>query len=98
MDSIVAVDVVPDVERGVAWLPDSQRIAYVRNSRQEYNPIYIADIRDRTSLKLITDTKMNHDVSCSSEGVIAFRAQVEQWDHIYLASLTSAMTEESYGQ
>jgi len=30
---------------------------------------------------------MNHDVTCSSSGVIAFRAQVDQWDQVYLAKL-----------
>ncbi len=30
---------------------------------------------------------MNHDVTCSSAGVIAFRAQVDQWDQVYLAKL-----------
>jgi len=92
--SIVAVDVIPDIERGAAWLPDSQRIAYVKNSKQDYNPVYIANINDGSSLKLLTETRMNHDVSCSSTGVIAFRAQVEQWDQIYLARLTPVITGE----
>jgi hypothetical protein len=30
---------------------------------------------------------MNHDVACSAAGVIAFRAQVEQWDNLFLAEL-----------
>jgi hypothetical protein len=30
---------------------------------------------------------MNHDVVCSKNGLIAFRAQVEQWDNIYIAEL-----------
>lgn len=87
INSIVAVNVVPAVERGPAWLPDSERLAYVKNSRQDYNPIYIANINDGSSVKLLTETRMNHDVSCSSTGVLAFRAQVEQWDQIYLAKM-----------
>lgn len=87
MKSIVAYNVMPDVERGAAWLPDSSRLAYVKNSKQEYNPIYIADINSRTSSKLLTGTRMNHDVSSSSNGKLAFRAQVEQWDQIYVANL-----------
>ncbi|MDH5359630.1 MAG: hypothetical protein OEX03_03655 [Gammaproteobacteria bacterium] len=86
-NSIVAFDVIPDIERGPAWLPDSVRIAYVKNSRQDYNPIYIASSITGVSAKLLTETRMNHDVSCSSAGVIAFRAQVEQWDQIYLAKM-----------
>jgi Tol biopolymer transport system component len=84
---VVATDVVPDIERGPAWMPDSRRIVYVRNERQAYNPIYIADVDSRTSTLVRTGTKMNHDVTCSSGGVIAFRAQVDQWDQVYLAKL-----------
>jgi len=79
--------VVPDVERGPAWTPDSNSIVYVRNDRQEYNPIYIADLVRKTNLPLKTDTRMNHDIASSAHGVIAFRAQVDQWDQIFLAKL-----------
>ena len=84
---VVASDVVPDVERGPAWLPDGRRIAYVRDERQAYYPIYVADVETRASTLLRTGTKMNHDVTCSRSGLIAFRAQVEQWDQIYVAKL-----------
>ncbi len=84
---VVATDVVPDIERGPAWMPDNRRIVYVRNEREAYNPIYIADVDSRTSALLRTRTKMNHDVTCSPSGVIAFRAQVDQWDQVYLAKL-----------
>lgn len=84
---IVATDVVPDVERGPAWLPDSARIIYVKDDRQEYNPLYVVDVNTKVSALLKTDTKMNHDVSCAPDGTIAFRAQVNQWDQIYLARL-----------
>jgi Tol biopolymer transport system component len=84
---IVATDVVPDVERGPAWLPDSRRIAYVRDERQAYYPIYIADVGSRSSALLRTGTKMNHDVTASPAGLIAFRAQVDQWDQVFVAKL-----------
>ena len=84
---VVATDVVPDVERGPAWLPDNRRIAYVRDERQAYNPIYIADVDSRASSLVRTGTKMNHDVTCSPGGLIAFRAQVDQWDQVYVAKL-----------
>ena len=84
---VVATDVVPDVERGPAWMPDNRRIVYVRNERQAYNPVYIADVDNRTSTLVRTGTKMNHDVTCSTGGMIAFRAQVDQWDQVYLAKL-----------
>lgn len=84
---VVAFDVVPDVERGPAWLPDSSRLVYVKNDKREYNPLYLVNLKDQTNRPLKTETKMNHDVSCSSEGVLAFRAQVNQWDQIFLAKL-----------
>ncbi len=83
----VAVDVVPDVERGPAWMPDSSRIVYVKNDRQEYHPIYVVTIGDKVGKLLKTDTKMNHDVVCASDGTIAFRAQVDQWDQIFVAKM-----------
>jgi Tol biopolymer transport system component len=85
--NVVATDIIPDVEAGPAWMPDSDRIVYVKNDRQEYNPIYVIDIRKKTSMLLKTNTKMNHDLSCSPDGTISFRAQVDQWDQIYLARL-----------
>ncbi|HEY6010550.1 MAG TPA: hypothetical protein VIX18_03685, partial [Nitrospirota bacterium] len=84
---VTATDVIPDVEAGPAWLPDSNRIVFVKNDRQEYNPLYVADLKRKTVLPIRTDTKMNHDVSCSANGTIAFRAQVDQWDQIYIMKL-----------
>ena len=84
---VVVVDIIPDVEQGPAWMPDSHRIVYVKNQRQAYNPIYIVDVDKRANLLLRTGAKMNHDVTCSADETIAFRAQVEQWDHIYTAKL-----------
>ena len=83
----VATDVIPDIDSGPAWMPDSARILYVKNERQEYNPLYVADIARKTSLLIKTDTKMNHDVTCSADGTIAFRALVNQWDQIYIMRL-----------
>jgi Tol biopolymer transport system component len=84
---IVATDVVPDVERGPAWLPDSRRIAYVRDEKQAYYPIYIGDVETRASVQVRTGTRMNHDVTVSRSGVLAFRAQVDEWDQVYVAKL-----------
>ena len=83
----VAVDVVPDVERGPAWMPDSTRIVYVKNDRQEYHPVYVVNSSDKIGKLLKTDTKMNHDVACSIDGTIAFRAQVDQWDQIFITKM-----------
>ncbi len=84
---VIASDVIPDIESGPAWMPDSARLVYVKNDRQEYNPIYVADVNQRINMPIKTDTKMNHDVACSVDGTIAFRAQVNQWDHIYIMKL-----------
>ena len=86
-EKVVATDVIPDVEVGPAWMPDSSRLLFVKNHRQEYNPIYMADLKEKTAVLLKTDTKMNHDVTCSSDGMIAFRAQVDQWDQIHVMKL-----------
>ena len=51
---VVAQDIIPDVERGPAWMPDSQRIVYVKNDRQEYNPIYLVDLKAKTNLPIKT--------------------------------------------
>ncbi len=84
---VAAMDVIPDVEVGPAWMPDSSRILFVKNDRQEYNPIYMADLKQKTIVPLKTDTKMNHDITCASDGTIAFRAQVNQWDQVFLMKL-----------
>lgn len=84
---VVATDVIADVETGPAWMPDSSRIVFVKNDRQEYNPLYVVDVAQKTILPIKTDTKMNHDVACSADGSIAFRAQVDQWDQIYIMKL-----------
>ncbi len=84
---VVATDIIADVETGPAWMPDSNRIVFVKNDRQEYNPLYIVDVAQKTVLPIRTETKMNHDVACSADGSIAFRAQVDQWDQIYIMKL-----------
>jgi hypothetical protein len=47
----------------------------------------MVDITEKKNIAINTQTKMNHDVACSADGTLAFRAQVEQWDHIYIAKL-----------
>ncbi len=86
-DKIVATNVVPDIERGPTWMPDSKRIIYVKKDEHAFDPIHIADIEAKTNFAIKTGTKMNHDVVCSLHGILAYRAQVEQWDRIYVAEL-----------
>lgn len=86
---IVASDVVPDIEQGPAWLADGSGLVYVKNDELEYNPIYIVDVASKKSRQLKTETKMNHDIACGPGGLIAFRAQQDQWDQIFIAKLPS---------
>ena len=86
-DKIVATNVVPDIERGPTWMPDSKRIIYVKKDEHGFDPIYVTDIEAKTNFTINTGTKMNHDVVCSLHGILAYRAQAEQWDRIYVAEL-----------
>ena len=85
---VVAYNVIPDISSGPAWFPDSKRIAYVRNDKQDYSPIYVIDVDTRKSARLETGTSINHDLAVSSDGILAFRAQVDQWDQIFLVKLS----------
>jgi len=84
---VVASDVMPDIEQGPAWLGDGSGLVYVKDDEREYNPIYIVDVASKKSKQLKTDTKMNHDIACGPQGLIAFRAQLDQWDQIFIAKL-----------
>jgi len=86
-ERVAALDVISDVERGPAWMVDSSRIVYVKNDRLEYNPIHVVNLADKSDRPLHTETKMNHDIACGPDGSIAFRAQVNQWDQIFVAKM-----------
>lgn len=81
---VVAMNVLPDVAQGPAWLPDSKHIAYVRNDKRDYSPIYVVDVETHNEVRLETGTSINHDLAVSTDGILAFRAQVDQWDQIFL--------------
>lgn len=85
---IIATDVVPDIEQGPAWLADGSSLVYVKDDALEYNPIYIVNVASKKSKRLKTETKMNHDIACGPDGLIAFRAQQDQWDQIFIAKLS----------
>ena len=84
---VAAADVIPDVETGPAWMPDGAGIVFVKNDRREYNPIHVVELATGIERPLMTETKMNHDVACAPDGTLAFRAQVDQWDHLYVAKV-----------
>lgn len=91
---VVARQVIPDIEQGPAWMPDSRHIVYIKNDEQAYNPIYLVNIEEKIPVAIETGTRMNHDVTCALDGTLAFRAQVEQWDHIYIAKLNNAPSSQ----
>jgi Tol biopolymer transport system component len=82
-----AVNVVKDPEVGPAWLPGGRLIAYARNIKAEFNPIYVVDTESGEERRIETSTRMNHDLTCSESGLLAFRAQVASWDDIFVAPL-----------
>ncbi|MGD9367687.1 MAG: DPP IV N-terminal domain-containing protein [Desulfobacteraceae bacterium] len=88
---VVAQQVIPDIEQGPAWMPDSRHIVYVKNDEQAFNPIFLVDIEEKTPIAVRTGTRMNHDVTSAGDGTLAFRAQEEQWDHIYIAKIDPEM-------
>ncbi len=87
-DCVVATQVIPDIETGPAWMPNSRHIVFVKNDPQAFNPIFLVNIDERIPAAVNTETKMNHDVTCATDGTLAFRTQVRRWDHIYVAGVT----------
>jgi len=82
-----AMNVVKDPQVGPAWLPRGQSLVYARDLKKEFNPIYVVDAATKEERRIETGTRMNHDLVCSSRGVLAFRAQVASWDDIFVAPL-----------
>jgi dipeptidyl aminopeptidase/acylaminoacyl peptidase len=81
------VNVVKDPEVGPAWLPWGRALVYARDQKAEWNPIYAVDTETGEELRIETPTRMNHDLSCARNGLLAFRAQVASWDDIFVAPL-----------
>lgn len=84
---IVANLVIQNSVNGPTWLPDNTHIAYVQYVDDHYNPIHLVNIETKKQGLVLTKTKMNRDVSCSSKGTLAFQSQDEQWSRIFIAKL-----------
>jgi TolB protein len=84
-DHVVATNVVKDSAVGPAWLARGRALVFARNLKEEWNPIYVVDVASGQERRIETDTRMNHDLTCSSQGLLAFRAQVGSWDDIFIA-------------
>ncbi len=87
---LMASNVVKDSNAGPAWLPSGRALVYARNLKEEWNPIYVVDLASRRERRIATETRMNHDLVCSAQGLLAFRAQVGSWDDIFVAPLVGA--------
>ncbi len=83
--SIVARNVVIDLNTGPAWTPDGRKILFVRHDPAEFNPICGYDVFTGQSFVFRTKTRMNRDLTISRLGVLSFRAQVGVWDRVFIA-------------
>ncbi len=83
----VATNVTKDIEVGPAWLPGGQGLIYARNLKAEWNPIFAVDSATREEVRIEAPTRMNHDLTCAANGLVAWRAQVESWDEIFVTTL-----------
>ena len=83
--TVVAKDVVIDLNTGPAWTPDSRKIFYVKRDPTAYNPIYAYDLYSGRTFFFKTKTKMNRDILMSRLGILSFRAQVGVWDRVFVA-------------
>jgi len=68
-------------------MPDNRRIVYVRNEGRPTTRSTSSDVDTRTSTLVARGPKMNHDVNLLVERRDRVRAQVDQWDQVYLAKL-----------
>jgi len=84
---IVSSQVIQNSLNGPSWLPDNTHIAYVQYIDDHYNPIHLVNINNKKQGLVLTNTKMNRDVSCSANGTLAFQSQDEQWSRIFIAKL-----------
>lgn len=83
--TIVAEDVVIDINTGPAFSPDSSKIFYVKKASKIFNPIEVYDLKTAKTTRIHTGTRLNRDVMISKLGVLSFRAQTGAWDRVYVA-------------
>ncbi len=88
-------DAVLDLNTGPAWTPDSKKIVYVELNSDKFNPIQVVNLETGVKTRLLTKTKMNHDVMCANSGIISFRAQVDSWDKVFVALTNQSIMLQS---
>jgi len=42
-------------------------------------------LEEKSPVPLMTETKLNHDLAIAADGILAWRAQIKRWDHIFVA-------------
>lgn len=83
--TIIAKNVVVDINTGPAWTPDSRKLFFVKQDINKFNPIYAYDLYTGRSYTIKTNTRMNRDILMSKLGILSFRAQVGSWDRVFVA-------------
>jgi len=84
---VVATNVTKDVEVGPAWLNTGRRIVFARNLKDEWNPVFVVNVDSHAEQRLPLATRMNHDLACSRDGLLAFRAQIASWDDVFVVPM-----------
>jgi len=84
---ILSDHVIQNSVYGPCWLPDNKHIAYIQYIDDSYNPIHIVNTKNKKQGLVITNTKINRDLSCSPSGMLAFQSQDKQWSRIFIAKL-----------
>ena len=84
-NSIVARDVVVDLNSGPTWSPNGHVLFYVARESNFEDAIFAWDFLSSRRYKLLTSTRQNRDLRMSKVGVLSFRAQEGSWDRVYIA-------------
>jgi hypothetical protein len=95
--TVVAKDVVIDLNTGPAWSPDSRKLFFVKRDPGVANPIAGYDLFTGKSYLFKTQTRMNRDILMSKLGVLSFRAQVGVWDRVFVALTNQGLQLQDQG-
>lgn len=93
--TIIAENVVVDINTGPTWSPDGKKVLYVKKDSALMNPICAYNIFTGKRFRLNTGTKMNRDIMISKLGVLSFRAQVGVWDKVFVALTNQGLQLQS---
>ncbi|HFE39606.1 MAG TPA: hypothetical protein ENK06_14525 [Gammaproteobacteria bacterium] len=97
-DKIVADQVVQNAFYGPAWLADSQHIAYIHYLNERDNPIHTVNVNNKQQRRVVTNTKINRNVGCSTTNTLVFQTLDQQWSRIYTARLPASVQNKGQHQ